>query len=309
MMIKRKIRIGTRGSRLALKQVEQVIENLKAKYPYIETEVVKIKTSGDKFRDAPLANIGGKGLFLKEIEEVLLKKDIDVAVHSLKDVPAEIPKELEIIATLKREDPRDAFISYKYNSLNELVDGSVVGTCSLRRKSQLLRFNKNLKIKDLRGNVNTRLNKLRKGEYDAIVIAAAGLIRLNLSNEITEVLDTNIMIPAIGQGVIALETRKDDIDTKNLLGVLNDSESNIAAKAERAFLKVVEGGCQVPLGCFCNIVDSKKIVLNAFISSIDGKDYVLGYKEANIEKAEEAGKELAHELLNKGGSRILEGIL
>jgi hydroxymethylbilane synthase len=303
--MKKKIKLGTRGSALALWQANTVKQQILSEYPDIEIEIVKIKTTGDKLKDAPLAKIGGKGLFLKEIEEALLAKTIDLAVHSLKDVPVLMPKDLELYATLKREKANDAFISHNYKSLHELPDKAVIGTSSIRRKVQLLKHNKNLIIKDLRGNVPTRLKKLNQHQYDAIILATAGLIRLNLAEVITEELDYDLMIPAICQGIIGIEVRQDASDIKNIIGHLDDKDSHIMSTAERSFLKTMGGSCQTPMGGICNIVNAKRINLKAFLSSTNGSTFITEEKEGPIERAEELGESLGQELLDKGGYEII----
>jgi hydroxymethylbilane synthase len=229
-----KLRIGTRKSKLALWQANFVANELKKHFPDLEVELVKITTKGDKILDVPLAKVGGKGLFVKEIEDALLRNEIDIAVHSLKDVPTFFPEGLGLVSIPKREDPRDAFLSVKYNSLKELPEGAVVGTSSLRRKVQLKINRPDLKIEDLRGNVDTRIRKLEEGQYDAIILAYAGLKRLGLEEKVKQVFSPEFMIPAVGQGLLGIEARLEDIETIRLVSVLNDTESEIRAKAERA---------------------------------------------------------------------------
>ncbi len=242
-----KIRIGTRKSKLALWQANYVASKLKKHSPDIEIEFVKITTKGDKILDVPLAKVGGKGLFVKEIEEAMLRNEIDIAVHSLKDVPTYFPEGLGLVAITKREDPRDAFLSVKYNSIEEMPEGAVLGTSSLRRKAQILEKRKDLVIKDLRGNVDTRIRKLEEGQYDGIILAYAGLKRLGLENKVKQIFEPDYMIPAVAQGFLGIEARLDDEETKRIVSVLNHRESELRAKTERAFLKTLEGGCQVPL--------------------------------------------------------------
>lgn len=304
-MIK-KIRIGTRGSSLALWQADAVKKSIEMEYPEIDIEIVKIKTMGDKIKDVPLAKIGGKGLFLKEIEEALYKNEIDIAVHSLKDVPVILPEGLEIYATLKRDDPRDVLISKKYKNFKEFPNNAVIGTSSLRRKAQILKHNNTLIVKDCRGNVQTRLNKLRENKYDGIILAMAGLLRLGLSNIITEVIDVDMMIPAICQGIIGVEIRKNDDTAKKLLNHLNDKNTHIIATAERTFLKTLGGSCQTPIGGICKIINNTTLHMKAFISSTDGKIFISSEKLGSIQAPEQLGEALGIELLDKGGKDVLK---
>jgi hydroxymethylbilane synthase len=302
----KKIRIGTRGSLLALWQADAVKKSIELKYPHVDIEIIKIKTMGDKIKDVPLANIGGKGLFLKEIEDALYKNQIDIAVHSLKDVPVDLPEGLEIYATLKREDPRDVLISKKYKNLMEFPDKAVIGTSSLRRKSQILKHRNTLIVEDCRGNVQTRLNKLKENKYDGIILAMAGLLRLGLSDVATEVMDCNVMIPAICQGVIGIEIRKDDETAKKLLDHLDDKNTHITALAERSFLKTLGGSCQTPIGGICKIINNTTLQLEAFISSTDGKIFISGEKFGSISAPEQLGETLGKELLDRGGRDLVK---
>ncbi|PMP76408.1 MAG: hydroxymethylbilane synthase [Sulfurihydrogenibium sp.] len=303
-----KVRIGTRKSQLALWQANYIADLLK-KNANVEVELVKITTSGDKILDVPLAKIGGKGLFVKEIEEAMLKGEIDIAVHSLKDVPTQLPEGLGIVAITKREDPRDAFLSVKYKSIHELPSGAVIGTSSLRRKTQIIKLRKDLQIKDLRGNVDTRIRKLEEGQYDAVILAYAGLKRLGLEEKVSYIFSPEEMIPAVCQGFLGIEARLNDEKIKDLLKHLNDEESFIRATAERSFLKTLEGGCQVPLGAYCEISDGI-IKISGFIADLEGKRFlkeVLQEKLTNepLKQAEDLGKKLANMLLDKGGKEIL----
>lgn len=300
------IRIGTRGSALALWQTRHVASILEEKYG-CKTEIVKIKTTGDKILDSPLAKIGSKGLFVKEIEVALLENRVDIAVHSAKDVPTEQPDGLIIAAFLKREDPRDALISKDGKKLSELPEGSVIGTSSLRRRAQILHFRPDLKLVDVRGNVDTRLRKMKEGQFDAIILAKAGLKRMGHESDITEVIDTSIMLPAVGQGSIAIECRKSDDEILEMVRSISDFETEVAVKAERALLRFLEGGCQIPIGAFGRIEDGE-LVLDAMISSLDGKKLFRGRKRGNPENAEEVGIALAEELYRAGGSEILAEI-
>ena len=286
-----KLKIGTRKSKLALWQAEFVAEKLREKN--------KVQTTGDKILDAPLAKIGGKGLFTKEIEMRLAEKKIDLAVHSLKDVPTELSADFKIAAITKRSEPFDAFVSEKFSSLETLPKNSVVGTSSLRRGAQILKLRPDLKIKNLRGNVETRLKKLSAGEFDAIILAKAGLERLGYSSKIKQILTE--IIPAAGQGALAIEIRADDFDAVKFL---NDADTFAAVKIERDFLKTVEGSCQIPVGIFAE-VEEEKISARAIISSVDGKNFVEDKKIDSIKNLADFGKNFAESLLNRGGREIL----
>jgi hydroxymethylbilane synthase len=306
-MTLRELRIGTRGSQLALFQANWVKGKLEQAHSSLRVTLVKIKTTGDKIQDAPLAKIGGKGLFVKEIEEALLAKRIDLAVHSIKDVPTDFPEGLHLSAITKREDPRDAFLSREGISLKELPQGAKIGTSSLRRQAQLLHFRGDLQLIPLRGNLDTRLKKLKTLSLDGIVLACAGLKRLGLDENITEILSTDISLPAIGQGALGIETRVGDEAVEEKITFLNDRDSSIAVTAERAFLKKLEGGCQVPIAAFSRIVGSN-LHIDGLVGTIDGKRLIRHHMEGPIEKAEAIGMELAEILLNKGAGEILEEV-
>ncbi|WP_028950128.1 hydroxymethylbilane synthase [Sulfurihydrogenibium subterraneum] len=304
-----KVRIGTRKSQLALWQANY-IANLINQIQGVEVELVKITTSGDKILDVPLAKIGGKGLFVKEIEDALLKGEIDIAVHSLKDVPTQLPDGLDIVAITEREDPRDAFLSVKYKSLQDLPTGAVVGTSSLRRKSQIMKMRNDLTIKDLRGNVDTRIRKLEEGRYDAIILAYAGLKRLGLDSKVSYIFSPQEMVPAVCQGFLGIEARVDDERIKKILEPINNQESFVRATAERSFLKTLEGGCQVPLGAYCEIKEGY-IYITGFIADLEGKTFVkesLSEKIIDTNQAKDLGQKLANILLEKGGKEILTKI-
>ncbi|PMP71938.1 MAG: hydroxymethylbilane synthase [Thermodesulfovibrio aggregans] len=308
-----KLVIGTRGSKLALWQANWVKEKLENLYPELRIEIEKIKTTGDKILDASLAKIGGKGLFVKEIEEALLSGRVDIAVHSMKDVPVEIPEGLHISAICEREDPKDAFISINGKSLKELEKGAVVGTSSLRRSVQLKALRGDLNIASLRGNVDTRLRKLKEGKFHAVVLAMAGLKRMGFEHMVTEPLSEDLMIPAVGQGAIGIETRIDDDFVNEIIKPLNHEETAICVLAERAFLSVVGGGCQVPLACHARIEKLQSSALSlkitAMIGDPEGKMPIIrGFRQGNMSQAQNLGVELAKELLERGGSRILEKI-
>lgn len=298
-----KIKIGTRASRLALWQAEFVAGEIKKKFPAVEVELVKIQTRGDKILNTPLAKIGGKGLFTKELEIQMAEKKIDLAVHSLKDVPSELPDGFKIAAITRRENPFDAFVSEKFSSPEDLPAGSIVGTSSLRRAAQILNLRPDLKIKTLRGNVETRLKKLQAGEFDAIILAAAGLIRLGLESNIKKILPE--IIPSAGQGALAIEIRSGDLQTERFINFLNDTETFSAIKIEREFLGEIGGSCQVPAGIFAEVAGNKMKV-RACIASTDGKKIVRTSAEENFDNIEGLGKKIAAELLSNGGAEILE---
>jgi len=297
------LRLGTRKSKLALWQANFVKEKLEALG--CEVEIVPIATTGDKILDAPLAKIGGKGLFVKEIENALLAGEIDLAVHSLKDVPITIPEGLTLSAITEREEPYDVLISSNGKKLEELPSGAVVGTSSLRRQAQIKRRRRDLKVEILRGNVDTRLRKLKEGLYDAIVLAYAGVKRMGLSGEISQVLED--FIPAVGQGSLAIETRAEDGRVINFVKVLNHEESLLRAVCERAFLRELQGGCQVPIGAYAWI-EGDRIKIKGFISDLEGERFLEGYEEGSLQEAEEVGKRLAQRLLREGGEEILKEI-
>lgn len=306
-MTLKELRIGTRGSQLALYQANWVREKLAQTRPNLKVTLVTIKTTGDKIQDAPLAKIGGKGLFVKEIEEALILKRVDLAVHSIKDVPTELPKELHLSAITRREDPRDVFISKDGKNLRELQQGAKIGTSSLRRQAQLLHFRGDLELIPLRGNLDTRLKKLEKMNMDGIVLAMAGVKRLGFESRITEIIPTEISLPAIGQGALGIETRKGDKEVEERIHFLNDLPSAIAVSAERAFLKKLEGGCQVPIAAFARIIDST-IHIDGLVGTIDGKRLIKHHLEGPIHQGVLLGTELAEILLGKGAKEILEEV-
>lgn len=299
--------LGTRASKLAVQQSEWVQRQLYALAPDVTVTLQKIQTSGDKILDVPLAQIGGKGLFVKEIEEALLSGEIDLAVHSMKDVPTELPEGLAILCVPPREDPRDALISRDGRSFMDLPRGARIGTSSLRRQSQLLHARPDLTIAMLRGNLDTRIKKLRGGQFDAIVLAAAGLRRLDWAHEITEYLSPQISLPAIGQGALGIEGRKDDLFMRSLLSGLDHAESKTAVLAERALLHRLQGGCQVPIAAYATVA-GKIVRLEGLVSSVDGKELFRDVAEGTIEEPESIGIQLAERLLAHGGDRILQAI-
>ncbi len=301
--MKNKITIATRESLLALWQAKYVAHALEEAHPGLTVELLPVSTKGDEILDRPLVEIGGKGLFIKELEVILLEGKADIAVHSLKDMTAECFEGLTIAAVTKREDPRDAFVSHKYKTLDELPQGAVVGTSSLRRQAQLLHMRPDLIIKSLRGNVQTRLRHLDEGEFDAIILAAAGLKRLELADRIASYISTDESIPAAGQGVMAVEARSDDEETLSLISFLHDENVSRCIAAERAFLAKVGGDCKVPAGIFA-VPEEGGICAHAFIASTDGKKL---YKSQQTgQNAEALGTALATELLDAGGREVLK---
>jgi len=302
-MSKNTLRIGTRKSKLALWQANYVKEKLESRGYGVE--LVLITTTGDKILDAPLAKIGGKGLFVKEIEEALLRGDIDLAVHSLKDVPMVLPEGLTLGAITEREEPFDVLISRDGRGLQELPEGAKVGTSSLRRQVQIKRKRPDLRVEILRGNVDTRLRKLEEGLYDAIVLAYAGVKRMGFEERVSQVLED--FIPAVGQGSLAIEIRQEDQKVYEAIAFLDHRESRIRAECERAFLRELQGGCQVPIGAYAWI-EGEKLKLKAFISDLEGKRFLEGAEEGDLHQAEQVGKKLAKRLLEEGGKEILEEI-
>ncbi len=302
--MKKNLKIATRKSPLALWQAEHVSARLREAHPGLQVELVRMVTQGDKILDTPLAKVGGKGLFVKELEVGLLEGNADIAVHSIKDVPVEFPEGLHMPVILDREDPRDAFVSNNYKSFAELPEGACVGTSSLRRQTQLLAKRPDLVIKDLRGNVGTRLGKLDNGDYDAIILASAGLTRLELGERITEYLDTKISLPAIGQGAIGIECRQNDNEVEQLIAVLNDDDTAVRVRAERAMNHRLEGGCQVPIGGHATLADDE-LTLRGLVARNDGSEIISGSISGSREEAEKLGVELADDLLSRGAKEIL----
>ncbi len=303
----RKIKIGSRGSPLALWQANWIKDQLESLHPEIPVEIVVIKTSGDKIQDVPLAKIGGKGLFVKEIEEALLKKDIDFAVHSMKDMPIKFPFALCIAAVTKRENPFDALIARDNIKLNDLPKGAKVGTGSLRRMSQLLHYRPDLNLVPLRGNLETRIKKLETEGLDAIILAAAGLIRMGWDDKITEIISPEILLPAMGQGTVGIEARKHDVDNQILLADMDDENTHLALDAERAVVTQLEGGCNVPIGAFAT-TEKDQMTLKGLVASLDGK--ILHKKElkGRMVDAIAMGTELGNALLEMGGDKIMREI-
>lgn len=305
--MKNTIRIGTRGSQLALYQAEKVKATLESLFPELQVELKIIKTKGDKILDVALSKIGDKGLFTKEIENELIDGSVDIAVHSLKDLPTKLPEGLKLGAVLERGEFRDAFVSRDGKKLADLKPGAVVATSSLRRIAGLLKINDKIIIKDIRGNVNSRLQKMEDGYCDAMIMAAAGLQRLGLERYITEVIDPEIVMPAVSQGAIAIETRENDPEVDDLMAKLNHVATWNAITAERAFLAHLEGGCQVPLGCYSR-VENDQLILSGFVASVDGKQYIKETISGEIGKGAELGVEMAEKMLEKGAHEILSQI-
>ena len=302
----RHLRIGTRGSMLAKWQAEYVRKRLFA-VAGVEAEIVVIKTSGDKFANAPLTQIGGKGIFVKELEDALMEESIDIAVHSVKDIPTEIPPRLSFPAVFPREDVRDCLISASGATLANLRQGARIGTGSLRRQSQLRHLRPDLDVRDLRGNVDTRLRKAQSGEYDAILLAKAGLDRLGWSDRITETFAPDVFLPAVGQGAIAAECRVSDTEASDVLSKLDDAESRTAIIAERALLSALQGGCQVPLGAWAR-TERGEFILEACVCSVDGAQYVRQRATAPRDQAAALGEHVARLLWESGAQSILEEV-
>ena len=298
------VRIGTRGSKLALAQCTWVKDRVETKYPDVTVELVRIKTRGDKILDSPLSEIGGKGLFVKEIEEALLRKDVDLAVHSMKDVPTEFPDDLQISVFPEREDPRDGFVSITHRTLGDLPKGATVGTSSLRRSAQLLSLRPDLNIVSIRGNVDTRLSKLESGDFQAIILAVAGLKRLGFIDKISQVLTSDELLPAVGQGALGLETRKNDDKISELFRFMNHRPTELVVRAERAFLETLEGGCQVPIAAYGRI-DRDNLILRGMVADLDGSRIIRDEMRGNQDGPEAIGITLARRLLSSGADQIL----
>lgn len=305
--MKRCLRIGTRSSPLALTQAQWVRDRIRERFPDWAVELVRISTKGDRIVDVPLAKVGGKGLFVKEIEEALLTGSIDLAVHSMKDVPTILPEGLHIGIVPRREEARDAFVATRYADLTGLPAGAVVGTSSLRRKAQLLGLRPDVQVRDLRGNVGTRLARLDAGDFDAIILAGAGLKRLALGERIGALLAPEQMLPAVGQGALGLELRRADENLLEQLRFLHHDPTAVAVAAERAYLTRLEGGCQVPIGAHA-VLEGGEVSVTGLIASVDGTLLLRQTRSAPKADAERLGRELAEELLGRGGRAILEAV-
>ncbi|KJV29325.1 hydroxymethylbilane synthase [Pantoea sp. SM3] len=306
-MLNKIFRIATRQSPLALWQAQYVQQRLMAAHPGVQVELVPMVTKGDIILDTPLAKVGGKGLFVKELELAMLENRADLAVHSMKDVPVDFPEGLGLVTICEREDPRDAFVSNLYNSIDELPQGAIVGTSSLRRQCQLSARRPDLIIRSLRGNVGTRLGKLDAGEYDAIILAAAGLKRLNLDDRIRQAMPAEISLPAVGQGAVGIECRLDDHELISLLQALNHADTDVCVRAERAMNTRLEGGCQVPIGSFA-VLEDNQLWLRGLVGSPDGHQMVVGERRGPRENAVQMGISLAEELLDGGARDILRDV-
>ena len=301
------IRIATRKSPLALWQAEEVSRQLKLHHPGIVIELVKIVSKGDKFLDAPLAKVGGKGLFVKELEQSMLDGDADIAVHSMKDVPMEFPPGLHLPVIMEREDPRDAFVSNQYQSLSDLPDNARIGTSSLRRQLQIKEAMPNAEMLDLRGNVNSRLEKLDRGDFDAIILASAGLIRLGFQDRISSNIEPEQSLPAIGQGAVGIECRENDQAMLDLLLPLNHPQTHTRLMAERAMNHRLNGGCQVPIAGYATLQDDE-LYLRGLVGRPDGSEVVRGDIRGSAAEAEHLGLQLAEQLLAQGAEVILRDI-
>ena len=305
-----KIRIATRKSPLALWQAKYVKAELLHYHPQLQVELVAMSTRGDKLLDAPLAKVGGKGLFVKELELAMLEGRADIAVHSMKDVPMEFPEGLGLQVICEREDPTDAFVSNNYTDLSQLPDNAVVGSSSLRRQTQIRAQFPNLQIKDLRGNVNTRLDKLDNGEYDALILASAGLIRLDMSHRIASRLNTELCLPAGGQGAVGIECRSNDEAILALLSPLHHQDTASCVIAERALNRRLQGGCQVPIACFAELSsDRQSIAVRGLVGSVDGQKILQSQLSGPVAKAQQLGEALADQLLEMGAGEILSEVL
>ncbi|EEX67261.1 MULTISPECIES: hydroxymethylbilane synthase [Vibrio] len=299
------IRIATRQSPLALWQANYVKDALMAAHPGLQVELVTMVTRGDVILDTPLAKVGGKGLFVKELEVAMLEGRADLAVHSMKDVPVDFPEGLGLVTICEREDPRDAFVSNTYAKIDDLPSGAVVGTCSLRRQCQLKSARPDLVIKELRGNVGTRLSKLDAGEYDAIILAAAGLKRLGLESRIRNFIEPEQSLPAVGQGAVGIECRLDDQRVRELLAPLNHTDTADRVRCERAMNLTLQGGCQVPIGSYA-LLEGDHIWLRALVGEPDGSQIVRGEIRGPRSEAEQLGITLAEQLLEQGAKEILD---
>ncbi|MFU2059678.1 hydroxymethylbilane synthase [Avibacterium volantium] len=307
MTTKKLLKIATRRSPLALWQANYIKDRLTQLYPQLTVELVPMVTKGDVILDTPLAKIGGKGLFVKELENALLNGEADIAVHSMKDVPMQFPAGLGLSVICKREDPRDAFVSNSYRTLDELPEGAVVGTSSLRRQCQLKALRPDLNIQSLRGNVGTRLSKLDNGDYDAIILASAGLIRLGMADRIASFIDTETSLPAAGQGAVGIECRTDDLGTQQLLAPLADAETTACVLAERAMNNHLQGGCQVPIAGYAVIRDNQ-LYLKALVGKTDGSLIIRAENQSAVENSQELGVQVAESLLKQGADEILQAL-
>jgi len=308
MAFNRPLRIASRQSPLALWQAEYVKSRLLALHPGLQVEIIGFTTKGDQFLDAPLAKIGGKGLFVKELETAMLAGEADIAVHSMKDVPMEFPPGLELAVICEREDPSDAFVSNRFSHPDELPEGAVLGTSSLRRQCQMREMYPHLVIRDLRGNVNTRLAKLDAGEFDAIILATAGLLRLEMENRIRLRIPDTLSLPAGGQGAVGIECRADDADLQRLLAPLHHRDSAVCVQAERAMNRHLEGGCQVPIACYAQLKGDNRLQLRGLVGAVDGSVILRAELEGAADATEALGIAVAELLLAQGAAQILADV-
>jgi hydroxymethylbilane synthase len=302
------LRIATRSSKLALWQAEHVAQRLRAAHPGLNVELVPMTTQGDRVQDRSLAEIGGKGLFIKELEVAIARRDADIAVHSMKDVPADLPVNMILAAFLERADPRDAFVSQRYASFADLPPGARLGTSSVRRQSQLRHLRSDVQMLPVRGNVDTRLRKLDAGEFDAIVLASAGLTRLGLADRITEYLSPQISLPAVGQGIIGIECREDDQQVRQWISVLNDLQAQTCIAAERAFAAELQGNCQSPIGAYAQL-QGQTLQLDGLVASLDGSRIHRDHTAGRSETALALGRDLAKRMLAAGAGELLQPAL
>ncbi|MCF6342747.1 MAG: hydroxymethylbilane synthase [Bacteroidales bacterium] len=301
------IRIGTRGSRLALYQANKAKAAIEENFPEIRVEVIVIHTKGDKILDVSLSKIGDKGLFTKELEVALLNNEVDMAVHSLKDLPTFFPDGLKLGAVLKRAEVRDALVSKSGKTLAQLGEDDVIATSSLRRRAQLLAFNPKFKIVDIRGNMNTRLAKMDSGYCDAMIMAATGLQRLGLTERITEIIDINTMVPAVSQGAIGIEIRENDKAVENVMRGINHEETMLVTTAERAFLKSMEGGCQIPIGCF-SVLNNGSFTMTGLVADLKGEKVIRITQSGKAENARQLALQVAEKMVIEGAAEILDEI-
>jgi len=306
--MKDKLVLATRKSKLALAQSNWVKSCIQEVRPGVSVSLLEVTTKGDKILDVPLAKVGGKGLFVKEIEEAMLQGRADLAVHSLKDVPTEIPEGLEVSVFPRREDYRDAFISNKYEKIEDLPEGATIGTSSLRRMAQLRKVRPDLRIESLRGNLDTRLKKLDDGQFDAIILAAAGLNRLGLSARIASLIPVDVMLPAIGQGCLGIEFRTEDRETADILSSLHHDKTALCVNSERAFLERLQGGCQVPIGALANLSDDETLTLTGLVADEQGKRIIRQSLTGPASQGRELGMKLGDVILDAGGREILEEV-
>jgi len=306
--LKEQLVIGTRGSQLALRQAQMIKEALEREWPGLTVTLEIIKTTGDKILDVPLAQVGGKGLFVKEIEEALMDGRVDLAVHSMKDVPSQLPAPLTLAVVPSREDPRDVLVAPKASSLDDLRHGAVVGTSSLRRAAQIRHLRPDLRVETLRGNLDTRLRKVREGRYDAVVLAAAGLRRMGWQDAVTAYMDPDRFVPAIGQGALGIEIRKDDAALRELTAPLHHEPTWRAVTAERAFLDELQGGCQVPIAGLA-VVSQDTVTLTGLVASVDGRTVYRNTQAAPLGEEDALGRDLARRLLDAGARAILDALM